>query len=295
MLDSVAAMTRFLHLIAAEPDISARAGDDRLVEVGRSSRPGSSASRASRSSTRSRSRRARSRSSSTPGCAGATAPRSSSWRFDEQGQADTADRKVAIAHPRLQAADRGGRVRARGHHPRPEHLRDRDRDRGARRLRGRVHRGDPPASRPRLPGALVSGGVSNVSFAFRGNDPIREAIHSVFLYHAIAAGHGHGHRQRRRARDLRRHRPGRCATSSRTSCSTGAPTPPSGCSRSRTGTPASARTPRSPAATPGLARAAGRRAADPRARRGASTRSSSRTPRRRARPRPARSRSSRGR
>ncbi|HET7599838.1 MAG TPA: methionine synthase [Gemmatimonadales bacterium] len=39
-----------------------------------------------------------------------------------------------------------------------------------------------------LPHALVSGGVSNVSFAFRGNDPVREAIHSVFLYHAIAAG-----------------------------------------------------------------------------------------------------------
>src|SRR5688500_7336526 len=39
-----------------------------------------------------------------------------------------------------------------------------------------------------LPGALVSGGVSNVSFSFRGNDPVREAIHSVFLYHAIAAG-----------------------------------------------------------------------------------------------------------
>jgi len=39
-----------------------------------------------------------------------------------------------------------------------------------------------------LPGVLVSGGVSNVSFSFRGNDPVREAIHSVFLYHAIAAG-----------------------------------------------------------------------------------------------------------
>src|SRR6476469_7852489 len=39
-----------------------------------------------------------------------------------------------------------------------------------------------------LPGALVSGGVSNVSFSFRGNNPVREAIHSVFLYHAIAAG-----------------------------------------------------------------------------------------------------------
>jgi 5-methyltetrahydrofolate--homocysteine methyltransferase len=39
-----------------------------------------------------------------------------------------------------------------------------------------------------LPGALVSGGVSNVSFSFRGNDAVREAIHSVFLYHAIQAG-----------------------------------------------------------------------------------------------------------
>ena len=39
-----------------------------------------------------------------------------------------------------------------------------------------------------LPHALISGGVSNVSFSFRGNEPVREAIHSVFLYHAIKAG-----------------------------------------------------------------------------------------------------------
>ena len=39
-----------------------------------------------------------------------------------------------------------------------------------------------------LPGAKVSGGISNVSFSFRGNNPVREAIHAVFLYHAIAAG-----------------------------------------------------------------------------------------------------------
>ncbi|MES9876959.1 MAG: methionine synthase [Candidatus Sedimenticola sp. PURPLELP] len=39
-----------------------------------------------------------------------------------------------------------------------------------------------------LPHALVSGGVSNVSFSFRGNNPVREAIHAVFLYHAIQAG-----------------------------------------------------------------------------------------------------------
>ncbi|WP_237065163.1 methionine synthase [Microbulbifer guangxiensis] len=42
--------------------------------------------------------------------------------------------------------------------------------------------------RQNLPGAQVSGGVSNVSFSFRGNNPVREAIHSVFLYHAIKAG-----------------------------------------------------------------------------------------------------------
>ncbi len=39
-----------------------------------------------------------------------------------------------------------------------------------------------------LPGALISGGVSNVSFSFRGNNKVREAIHSVFLYHAIKEG-----------------------------------------------------------------------------------------------------------
>ncbi len=39
-----------------------------------------------------------------------------------------------------------------------------------------------------LPGALVSGGISNVSFSFRGNNPVREAIHAVFLFHAIRAG-----------------------------------------------------------------------------------------------------------
>ena len=39
-----------------------------------------------------------------------------------------------------------------------------------------------------LPGARVSGGVSNISFSFRGNNAVREAMHSAFLYHAIRAG-----------------------------------------------------------------------------------------------------------
>src|ERR671930_2521799 len=42
--------------------------------------------------------------------------------------------------------------------------------------------------RKNLPGAHISGGVSNLSFSFRGNEPVREAMHSVFLYHAIHAG-----------------------------------------------------------------------------------------------------------
>ena len=42
--------------------------------------------------------------------------------------------------------------------------------------------------RTNLPGAHVSGGVSNISFSFRGNTPVREAMHSAFLFHAIRAG-----------------------------------------------------------------------------------------------------------
>ena len=44
------------------------------------------------------------------------------------------------------------------------------------------------AIKKRMPAVHVSGGVSNVSFSFRGNQPVREAMHSVFLYHAIRAG-----------------------------------------------------------------------------------------------------------
>src|SRR3546814_10502019 len=42
--------------------------------------------------------------------------------------------------------------------------------------------------RVRCPHADISGGVSNLSFSFRGNEPVRRAMHSVFLYNAIAAG-----------------------------------------------------------------------------------------------------------
>ena len=44
------------------------------------------------------------------------------------------------------------------------------------------------AIKQQLPYAHISGGVSNLSFGFRGNEPVRRAMHAVFLYHAIAAG-----------------------------------------------------------------------------------------------------------
>ena len=45
-----------------------------------------------------------------------------------------------------------------------------------------------PLIKERCPGARTSGGISNLSFSFRGNDPLREAMHAAFLYHAIRAG-----------------------------------------------------------------------------------------------------------
>ena len=107
--------------------------------------------------------------------------------FDERGQADTADRKLAICErawrllteqvgfpsediifdPNVFAIGTGIEEHA---NYAVEYIE------ATRRIKAR------------LPHVLVSGGVSNVSFAFRGSDPVREAMHTVFLYHAIQAG-----------------------------------------------------------------------------------------------------------
>ncbi len=84
-----------------------------------------------------------------------------------------------------------------------------------------------------LPHALVSGGVSNVSFSFRGNDPVREAMHSVFLYHAIAAGMDMGIVNAGQLAIYEEIAPGAARGRARTSSSTAARTRPSGCWRSR--------------------------------------------------------------
>src|SRR5690606_32596404 len=107
--------------------------------------------------------------------------------FDEKGQADTAERKVAICERSYKLL-----VEKAGFDPTDiifdpniltvgtgmaEH------DNYAVEFIEATR-----AIKRRCPGALVSGGVSNISFSFRGINPVREAMHSAFLYHAIHAG-----------------------------------------------------------------------------------------------------------
>jgi 5-methyltetrahydrofolate--homocysteine methyltransferase len=107
--------------------------------------------------------------------------------FDEQGQAESVEQRVAIAHRayRLLTEEVGFE---------PSDLIF-DANIFAIGTGIEEHAGYAVAYfeavrriKAELPGVLTSGGVSNVSFAFRGNDPVREAIHAVFLVHAIEAG-----------------------------------------------------------------------------------------------------------
>jgi 5-methyltetrahydrofolate--homocysteine methyltransferase len=107
--------------------------------------------------------------------------------FDEQGQADSADRKVAIAARAYRL------LTERVGFPPEDIILDPNIFAIATGIEEHAAYGVDYIEATRrikatLPHAKVSGGVSNVSFSFRGNDPVREAIHSVFLYHAIRAG-----------------------------------------------------------------------------------------------------------
>ena len=231
-------MTRFLRRVAAEPDIApvpvmVDSSKWSVIEAGLQQLQGKGVvnSISLKEGEEEFLRQAR--------CAGATARPSSSWPSTSRARRDTVERRVAILRARLRPADRGGRLRARGHHPRRQHLRHRDRHRGAQRLRRRRSSRRSGGSRRSCPAPRTSGGVSNVSFAFRGNDRVREAIHAVFLYHAIQAGLDMAHRQRRRPAGLRRHRARAARARRGRRPRTAARTRPSGCSRSRRATPGS--------------------------------------------------------
>jgi 5-methyltetrahydrofolate--homocysteine methyltransferase len=107
--------------------------------------------------------------------------------FDEQGQADTVDRKVGIcARTYRLLTEQAG-------FPPEDIIFDPNIFAVATGIEEHNGYGLDFIEATRLiketlPHALVSGGVSNVSFSFRGNEPVREAMHSVFLYHAIRAG-----------------------------------------------------------------------------------------------------------
>ncbi|MDR2064857.1 MAG: methionine synthase [Prevotellaceae bacterium] len=107
--------------------------------------------------------------------------------FDEQGQADTFDRKIQIA-------ERAYRLLTEKINFPPHDIII---DPNILAISTGMDEHNPYATdfircctwiKRNLPYAKISGGVSNLSFAYRGNDIIRETIHSVFLYHAIAAG-----------------------------------------------------------------------------------------------------------
>jgi len=107
--------------------------------------------------------------------------------FDEQGQADTVERKVGICRRSYEVL-----TRTVGFDP-ADIIFDPNIFAVATGIETHASYGLDFIEATReikasLPHALVSGGVSNVSFSFRGNNVVREAIHSVFLYHAIRAG-----------------------------------------------------------------------------------------------------------
>jgi 5-methyltetrahydrofolate--homocysteine methyltransferase len=107
--------------------------------------------------------------------------------FDEEGQAETAQRKVEIHGRAFDLLTQKAGFRPEDIVLDPNVLAVatgiEEHDRFAREFIEAV-----PLLKQRCPGALVSGGISNLSFSFRGNIPVREAMHSVFLYHAVAAG-----------------------------------------------------------------------------------------------------------
>lgn len=186
MLDSEAAMQKFLNLIAAEPDISrvpimVDSSKWQIIEAGLRCIQGKAIVNSISMKEGEASFLEQARLCKRYGAAVVV------MAFDEEGQAETVERKFDICaraykvlteevgipgediifDPNIFAVATGI----------AEHN-----DYGVAFIEGtrRIKEG--------LPNALVSGGVSNVSFSFRGNNPVREAMHSVFLYHAIKAG-----------------------------------------------------------------------------------------------------------
>jgi 5-methyltetrahydrofolate--homocysteine methyltransferase len=185
LIDGPAAMRRFLNLIASEPDIAKiplmiDSSKWEVIEAGLKCAQGKSivnsiSLKEGEAQFLDHARKVR-----RYGAAAVV------MAFDEQGQADTAKRKIDICTRACKLlTDNGFPPEDIIFDPNifavatgiEEHA-----DYAKAFFEATAH------IRAELPHAHVSGGVSNVSFSFRGNEPVREAMHAVFLYHAIRAG-----------------------------------------------------------------------------------------------------------
>jgi 5-methyltetrahydrofolate--homocysteine methyltransferase len=106
--------------------------------------------------------------------------------FDEIGQADNYERRIEICK-RSYKFNGNCKISCRRYYFRLEYFPCCNRNGRTPKKCSRFYRSNKMGER-KLPYVSVSGGVSNVSFSFRGNDSVREAMHSVFLYHAIKNG-----------------------------------------------------------------------------------------------------------
>jgi 5-methyltetrahydrofolate--homocysteine methyltransferase len=186
MLDSAAAMVKFLNLIAGEPDIARvpfmiDSSKWSVIEAGLKCVQGKPIVNSISLKEGEEAFLAQARLVMRYGAAVVV------MAFDERGQADTIDRKVTICErayalltqrigfaPEDIIFDPNIFAVATGIEEHNRYSLD--------------FIEATAAIKQRMPAVHVSGGVSNVSFSFRGNDPVREAMHSVFLYHAIRAG-----------------------------------------------------------------------------------------------------------
>ncbi len=186
MLDAEAAMSRFLSLIAAEPDIAKvpividsskwSVIEEGLKRVQGKSIVNSISLKEGEAEFIRQAQLARNYGAAVIVMA-----------FDEEGQADTLERKIAISKRAYQILTEQVRI------PPEDIIIDPNIFAIATGIEehneyGKAYLEAVRWIKQNLPHALVSGGVSNISFSFRGNNTVREAIHAAFLYHAIQAG-----------------------------------------------------------------------------------------------------------
>ncbi|HEV2623177.1 MAG TPA: methionine synthase [Frateuria sp.] len=186
LIDSEAAMVRFLNLIAAEPDIArvpvmVDSSKWSVIEAGLRCLQGKGIVNSISMKEGEEAFLEHARKVRQYGAAAVV------MAFDEEGQADTAERKIEIC-------SRAYRLLTEQLDFPPEDIIF---DPNIFAIATGIEEHNNYAVdfieatlelKKRFPASHVSGGVSNVSFSFRGNDTVREAIHSVFLYHAIKAG-----------------------------------------------------------------------------------------------------------